>query len=94
MCIRDRQSPEWMQIITDILGTPLSVSNEGEASCLGAAIMAIKAMGMIKDYSIPEYNYARHSVFKPSKQNHEIYMKAYKKFKICRQHGGIINGMD
>ena len=92
------QSPEWVQIITDILGIPLSVSIESEASCLGAAVMAMRATGTIKDYNIPGHKFTRPSVFKPSIAKHNGYMNAYRIFKKCKylstQKGVILNGMD
>ncbi len=85
------QSPAWLQIITDILGVPLSLSVESEASCLGAAVMAMKAIGLIKDYSIPGYKAVRPSPFKPLKENHKKYMDAYEMFKQLRVLPGSIS---
>lgn len=41
-------SPEWTQIICDVLGRPIQVSAEPEASSRGAVLMALEALGAIQ----------------------------------------------
>ena len=42
-----RGSPFWVQMLCDCLGTPLALPREGDASVLGAAILAMRAEGAI-----------------------------------------------
>ena len=48
-------SPAWVQILADVLGTPIQLSETDEASTRGAALLALEAAG-----KIPSIN--RHSV--------------------------------
>ncbi|MHB0878199.1 MAG: FGGY-family carbohydrate kinase, partial [Anaerolineae bacterium] len=43
------KSAKWLQIKSDILGTPLVRLNVSEAACLGAAILAGHAAGVYTD---------------------------------------------
>lgn len=42
-------SPAWLQIMTDVLGEPISVSGVPEASSRGAAILVLESLGVLKD---------------------------------------------
>jgi gluconokinase len=49
-----RSSPSWMQILADALQMPLVGSTEKGTSTRGAAVMALKALGVIDRYdSLP-----------------------------------------
>jgi gluconokinase len=41
------RSPAWAQIISEVIGKPIVVSGESEASSRGAALLALEAMGAI-----------------------------------------------
>lgn len=45
------KSPEWVQMLADILQKPVSVSNSADASALGAAFVALKADASIQQWS-------------------------------------------
>lgn len=45
------RSPLWCQIMADVLGTPVTIPDAIEASGLGAAQLALLAMGEVKDFS-------------------------------------------
>lgn len=49
-------SPQWQQILADVLGEPLLVSSEEEASSRGAALWARECLGLgtIEDAPLPE----------------------------------------
>ncbi len=50
-----RGSPFWVQMLCDCLGTPLALPQEGDASVLGAAILAMRAEGAIDSlFDAPE----------------------------------------
>ena len=42
-------SPAWLQIMADALSTPVAASQVPEASCRGAALLALEALGAIDD---------------------------------------------
>src|SRR5258705_1578270 len=51
-----RSSPVWMQIIADVLGRPIMLSDVREASTHGAALLALEAagkIGSIEEVAIP-----------------------------------------
>lgn len=41
------RSPAWMQILADALGIPVVASGESEASCRGAALLVLEALGEV-----------------------------------------------
>ena len=43
------RSPVWLQIVTDVLGRPVGVCGVPEASSRGAALLALEALGAIRD---------------------------------------------
>ncbi len=64
-------SPAWVQILADVLGRRLSVSERAEASMRGAALLALEAAGKIpgiEDFSIPV-----EAVFEPDMTRHARY---------------------
>lgn len=42
-------SPVWARMIADAIGRPITLSTEPEASSRGAALLALRAAGMIED---------------------------------------------
>ena len=42
-------SPAWLQIVTDVLGIPVSLCGVAEATSRGAALLALEALGAIKN---------------------------------------------
>ena len=41
------RSPAWLEIMTDVLGRPVSVSHVQEASARGSALLALEALGAL-----------------------------------------------
>ena len=70
-------SPAWVQILADVLGSPIQVSETDEASTRGAALLALEATGKIQTIN-------RHSVtvttipkiFEPDTTRHQRYRDA------------------
>ncbi len=66
-------SPTWLQILADVLGREVSLSETAEASLRGAALLALESMGKIPDISfqpemvpvllIAEPDLARHAIY-------------------------------
>jgi xylulokinase len=75
------RSDVWNQIKADITGKTIVRTENEEAACLGAAILAGKAVGMyssIKDASQRMVQIKK--TYRPQKQNTEIYQETYKKY--------------
>ncbi|MGQ0542867.1 MAG: gluconokinase [Blastocatellia bacterium] len=70
-------SPVWTQIIADILGHDLSVSNSTEASLRGAVLLALEAIGNIS--SIEQISTPKGNNFRFCRSNYIKYRAARKK---------------
>jgi len=67
-------SPIWLQIITDVLGRTVAVSEVREASARGAALLALEAMDALKDPE--EAQPPIDTLFEPDTGRNEIYREA------------------
>ena len=73
------KSDLWCQILSDVLGKPVSVPVVKEATALGAAIMAGYGVGIYTDISEAARRCARiDKRYEPDMKNHETYMEMYK----------------
>lgn len=78
------ESPEWLQIVTDILQKPVRVSLTADASSMGAVFMAMKALGLIKNWAqvkrfIQDGEIYMPGSFHPYTSGFEIYRSLYQK---------------
>lgn len=73
------RSELWMQLLADITGKPIRVQQTEDASALGAAFLALKTLGLIKDYSVLEH--APVTDIHPQQEGAENYDKNYRVFK-------------
>jgi gluconokinase len=72
-------SSAWLQIMADALGRPVAVSEVQEASGRGTALLALEALGILKDLSeVPDFI---GPVFEPDLERHERYLKAIERQK-------------
>ena len=67
-------SPCWTQIIADVLGRTTTLSTTREASCRGAALLALEVVGKID--SVANLAAPRGHVFNPDMVQHERYRAA------------------
>ena len=75
------QSKFWVQLVTDVLGRPISVLEEGETSCLGAAFWAyLGAAPSAALADLGEWTSIR-KTYTPSQNAHTRYSKLYSLFK-------------
>ena len=72
-------SKTWMKILADITGKKLCVIESEDSSAVGAAILNMKAMGMIKNYS--SLKPIIHQTVNPNMQNHKKHEENYAVFK-------------
>jgi len=66
-----RASPAWVQILADVLGRPLSLSEGVEASTRGAALLALEAAGKIQ--SLEESSMRAVAIVHPDIARHALY---------------------
>ena len=68
------------QITADIFGLPVKRIQTHEASSIGASMVAFIANGVYDSYEEAIKGMVREKdVFKPNRQNHELYQRLYKK---------------
>lgn len=67
-------SRAWVQILADVLGEPITVSPQEEASARGAALMALEALGVDTNTNPSETVSAERIL--PNRAHHEIYQAA------------------
>ncbi len=70
-------SPAWVQILADVLGSPIQLSETGEASTRGAALLALEEVGKIQSinrHSVTVNTKAK--VFEPDMTRHQQYRDA------------------
>jgi gluconokinase len=67
-------SPAWIQMFADVLGRPVAVSAEPEATSRGAAVLALHALGALP--SLESTHMAEEKVYEPNRARHAIYQDA------------------
>jgi gluconokinase len=82
-------TPGWVQMLADVLGLPVTVSAEDQASSKGAAMLALRGLGRIADYSEVPATFGE--TFRSDMARHEVYMRGLER---QRELYKAINGMD
>jgi gluconokinase len=72
-----RSSPTWTQIVADVLGRPLVLSERSEASTRGAALLALEVAGRID--SIGDFPASVATTFEPDMSCHARYQEGLKR---------------
>jgi Sugar (pentulose and hexulose) kinases len=79
------KSAVWVQMIADITGVEVVVSDGNEFGAKGAAMMLGTAVGVYRDYEdAAEKTCKIKQVYKPVEKQNEIYEKIYKLYKDIR----------
>src|SRR5688572_7454742 len=81
-------SPVWTQIIADVLGRDLLVSNQPEASLHGAVLLALESIGKIKNLDKIESRFELRG-FHP--KCHDIYKNA--RFRHKKSYKALVDGI-
>jgi gluconokinase len=80
----------WAQMIADVLGRPIELSGAREASCRGAALLALETIGKID--SIDTVQSESGEVFEPDLTRHDVYARAIERqqalYERLISHGG------
>jgi gluconokinase len=69
-------SPLWMQMLADVLGSPLTASGEQEATSRGAALLALLSLGAIPSLTDASAPAALGRTYEPDAAHHERYHAA------------------
>jgi len=70
----------WVQILADVLEVPVTVSGEAEASARGAALIALRALGIISNFAaLPA---ALGETFAPRADFFQTYQRARERQKM------------
>jgi gluconokinase len=69
-----RSSPTWVQILADVIGRPVALTEASEASLRGAALLALEAAGKIQ--SVEELSVPVEKVFEPDLTHQVRYRNA------------------
>jgi len=72
-------SPAWVQIIADVLGRPVSISLAEEPSARGAAMLALRSLGVVPD--LASFPPLLGKTCTPNPAHHAIYQKAIQRQK-------------
>ncbi len=72
-------SKTWMQILADVTGKNICAIETEDASAIGAALLCMKTINMIKDYS--SLKPLNNIIIKPDLNNHVLHKKYYSIFK-------------
>jgi gluconokinase len=72
-------SPAWLQIISDVLGRPIAVSQAQEASGRGVALLALEALGNLEDLKAGPDLIGL--TFDPDLRRHGLYREAMERQK-------------
>ncbi|GIP70258.1 MULTISPECIES: gluconokinase [Lactiplantibacillus] len=67
------RSSLWRQILTDVLGQPITIPSSFESSCLAAAVIGLKALGHIDDLNAIHAMIGATETYQPNAANHQLY---------------------
>lgn len=74
------RSPEWVQLLTDVFGKKVTISASADASCVGAALMGMRALGLIRSWKEGEQYIPITGKLKPNRQRAKVYGRNYALF--------------
>ena len=83
-----RASPAWTQILADVLGEPISVSGEGQASSRGAALLVRERLGLGMLADVEPFVEAR---YEPEAGHYAIYQAARQRQEALEEMLGARN---
>lgn len=73
-----RRNPGWVQIMADVFGSVVRISEVSEASSRGAALLALASAGVIDGAGDAPAYLGR--AFTPDAENHAVYLKARQRY--------------
>lgn len=83
----------WLQLMADITGKKLFLAATEDASAIGAAYIAFKAIGLTSDYPLPDSGIAR--LILPNPVTHQVYTSYFVIYrKLYQQLKGLMTELD
>ncbi|EHN58669.1 gluconokinase [Oenococcus kitaharae] len=67
------QSPLCRQILADIFETPITIPEDFESSCLGAAVVGMKSLGLVDDLKVVKNFIGKTNTYEPDSNNFKAY---------------------
>lgn len=80
------KSKLWRRIVTDVFGIPTVLVKSRVGAPYGDALLAAKALGFIKDYSIVKEKAEYIEPMEPICKNHDLYMEYFDVYKNIYSH--------
>lgn len=72
------KSPLWLQMLADIFGRQVVVPKSVEASCMGAALVALRGAGLLDNWEDAKQWAPAVQSYEPDMERHATYMKLFK----------------
>lgn len=75
------RSPLWVQMLADVFGKEVYLSESHHSAAWGAAWTALVAIGKVDSYEEIKQNIPIEAIIRPNQSNHEIYVEAFVKYE-------------
>lgn len=75
------RSPLWVQMLADVFGKEVYLSESHHSAAWGAAWMALVAVGKVDTFEEIKKNIPIEAIIKPNQHNHKIYAEAFEKYQ-------------
>lgn len=75
------RSPFWVQMLADVFGKEVYLSESHHSAAWGAAWTALVAVGKVDSFEDIKKNIPIEAIVKPDQHNHKTYAEAFEKFK-------------
>lgn len=82
------RSKTWCQILADIFACPITIPQDFESSCLGAAVVGLKALGLVSDLSVVQQWLGTTTTYKPLSTNSAVYHELWPIYTRLTAHLG------
>ncbi len=75
------KSPAWVQVLSDVLGKKINITDTADASSIGAAMLGLYATGIIADLSDATRFLTVQHIYEPDLSNANAYSKNFKIYR-------------
>ncbi|HLR66675.1 MAG TPA: gluconokinase [Virgibacillus sp.] len=76
------QSSVWLEMLADIFGNEINVSNTSHSVAWGAAWTSLVATNKVETFVSIKENIPQESIIHPNLRNHKLYKQSFEKFKL------------
>ncbi|MBL7699400.1 MAG: gluconokinase [Chitinophagaceae bacterium] len=71
------RSDNWKKLLADVLGRKIYITHAEDSSAAGAAMVAMMALGLKKDFNEMRSFFSVKETYEPDMSDHEVYMRNY-----------------